>query len=51
MGVSIDLVSFLQSDGQVYKYHHDEGEMKSMNNYCACSNSGIKVYSNENFHE
>ena len=30
MGVSIDPESFMQSDGQVYKYHHDEGEMKSM---------------------
>ena len=35
MGVNIDPVSFMQSYCQVYKYHHDEGEMN--NNYRAAT--------------
>ena len=34
-------VSFMQSDGQVYKYH-DEGEMKSMNNNYRAATVGYK---------
>ena len=40
MGVSIDPVSFMQSDGQVYKYN--ESEMKSMNNNYGAATVGYK---------
>ena len=42
MGVNLDPLSFMQSDGQVYKYHHDEGEMKSMNNNYRAATVGYK---------